>query len=129
MKEFDSVELEMQLPEQITGKTPVYLHCRGYIARVIHPRMPFAAPELAAAFLDYKVRYSTKAGRDVAPIIDASASDFRHVMNNMLAAVIGNAELILSEPQNEFVQQCAERIKQAAEHAAAELNRRTEPHN
>jgi hypothetical protein len=126
MKVYEPIELEMQLPTQLTGDTPVYMHCRGYVARVIESRLPFAKPSLAAAFLDYKVRYSTRAEKDAAPVLDASASDFKHLMNNMLAAVIGNAELLLSEPQSDFVQQCATRIKEAAEHAAAELNRRTE---
>lgn len=126
MKVYEPIEVEMQLPPQITGDTPVFLYCRGYVARIVEPKLPFAKPGLAATFLDYKVRYATKAGKEIAPVVDPAASDFRHLMNNMLAAVIGNAELILSEPQNEFVQQCATRIKDAAEHAAAELNRRTE---
>jgi hypothetical protein len=124
---YEPVEVEMQLPKQLTGDTPVFLNCRGYIARVVETRMPFAKPELAAAFLDFKVRYSTRAEKDAAPVLDTSANDTRHLLNNMLAAIIGNSELLLaSDSQNpQFIRQCAERIMKAAEHAAEELNKRT----
>jgi hypothetical protein len=112
LQRFAPVEVILQVPQQLSGDTPVTLLCQGLIVRTTQARFPTLKIGLAAHLNDFRLASG-------AVMSQSASGDVLHNFTNLLAIVIGNSELILSQDNlpNEL-QRSALRIKKTAQQAA-----------
>jgi signal transduction histidine kinase len=125
---FTGVEVVLQLPRQLSGDVAMNLYCRGYIVRTLEPRFLLARHGLAVAFLEYRLLGNEErpAGQMRQAQLELPRAqmtpDTVHQLNDLLAIVLGNSELILSHPAlPPDVRESLIRIQEAGERAAALL--------
>lgn len=118
LEPFSPIEFRLRLPEVLTGESEVTLLCAGYVVREIEQDRH--KPKVAAAILGYEV---ADGRQDEDQLREAYRRLFRrevaglsHKMNNLLAIMMGNAEMILDAGADPKV--CAKRIRDAAQSAA-----------
>lgn len=118
LEPFSPIEFRLRLPQALTGPGEVVLLCAGYVVRQVgeeHHR-----PRVAAAFVGYEVA-NGKPGEDqlreaYRRLFRREVAGLSHKMNNLLAIMMGNAELMLETGRDPKVY--AERIRDAAQQAS-----------
>ena len=127
---FSPIEFRLQLPEALTGTGEVTLICAGYVVRQVNGHVAKERPRIAAAFLGYELADGQQ-GEDqlraaYRRMFRRDMAGLSHKLNNWLAIIMGNADLLLEQGENP--QQCALRIREAAHQASEflkEFNRKT----
>ena len=118
LEPFSPIEFRLRLPEALTGDGEVALLCAGYVVREVE--QDHHRPTIAAAFLGYEVA-DGKQGEDqlreaYRRLFRREVAGLSHKINNLLAIMMGNAEMILDAGADP--KQCAERIRDAAQSAS-----------
>ena len=114
----DEFELRLVLPPQLAGDATVPLLCTARVVRlenIGHGRHA----RVAAAILRYRLE-APLAG--IAPDVD-SVRGVRHEVNNSLTAIVGSAELLLLNEEDEFTRSQLECVRDSALRAARALRR------
>lgn len=118
LEPFSPIEFRLRLPEILTGESEVVLLCAGYVVRQVNGEQH--RPRVAAAFLGYEVADGRPEEGQLREayrrLFRREMAGFSHKINNLLAIMMGNAEMILDAGADPKV--CATRIRDAAQSAS-----------
>ena len=119
LEPFSPIEFRLRLPEELTGAGEVTLLCAGYVVRQLGEGAP-ERPRIAATFLGYELADGVQ-GEDqlraaYRRMFRRDMAGLSHKLNNLLAVIVGHADLMLSEGAD--TRRCALQIRQAAQSAS-----------
>lgn len=116
--------LRFVVPRELAGEAPVEITCNAFVIR--QEPLPHAERErsIAAAFLDFRPRYEeTRREAQFQQMVTAESPEHTaallHQLNNQLAMIVGNCDLVSPHIGEPAVRNTMETIKSAALRAAA----------
>lgn len=113
-----SIELMLPLPPEISGEASVTVLCGAYVARVERSTARNGST-VGAAFVDLRLMQAARGPRATLHGRGHRAAAAVHGINNALAVIVGNCELLLARAElDNGTRKSLLRIKESAQRAS-----------